>query len=161
MNKILQTTSAMQATIISDTSCLILLDKIQDLELLKVLFGQIVTTPIVAEEYGNLLPDWIIIQEPENKKNQLILEASLDKGEASAIALAMEHADCLLIIDELKGRKLARQLRLNITGTLGIIVEAKVSGHITSVRPLLDKIKQTNFRLSEQLEIAVLKSAGE
>jgi predicted nucleic acid-binding protein len=151
----------MQATIISDTSCLILLDKIQELELLKVLFGHIVTTPIVAEEFGNILPDWIIIQEPVNKKNQLILETSLDKGEASAIALAMEHADCLLIIDELKGRKLAKQLGLNMTGTLGIIVEAKVSGHITSVRPLLNKIKQTNFRLSEQLEIALLKSAGE
>ncbi|WP_121352424.1 DUF3368 domain-containing protein [Flavisolibacter nicotianae] len=151
----------MQATIISDTSCLILLDKIQELVLLKILFGQVLTTPIVAEEYGGILPDWIRIEEPQDKKNQKILETSLDKGEASAIALAMEQADCLLIIDELKGRRLAKQLGLKITGTLGILVEAKLSGHITSVRPMLNKIKQTNFRLSEQLESAVLKNAGE
>lgn len=151
----------MQATIISDTSCLILLDKIQELELLKALFGQVLTTSSVAEEFGGPLPEWIIIQQPKDKKNQQILEASLDKGEASAIALAMEQADCLLIIDELKGRKLAKLLGLNITGTLGIVVQAKISGHIASVRPYLDKIKQTNFRLSEQLELAVLKSAGE
>lgn len=86
---------------------------------------------------------------------------SLDKGEASAIALAMEEAECLLIIDELKGCKIAKQLGLAITGTLGLIIEAKSSGYIALVRPLLDKIKQTNFRLSEQLENIILKQVGE
>lgn len=42
----------MQAVIISDTSCLILLDKIQELDLLKKLYGQIITTQTVAEEFG-------------------------------------------------------------------------------------------------------------
>ncbi|MDF3079005.1 MAG: hypothetical protein K0S09_2894 [Sphingobacteriaceae bacterium] len=106
----------MQPTIISDTSCLILLDKIEQLDLLRKLFGEVVTTKIVATEFGEVLPEWIQIQDPDNKRNQLVLETSLDKGEASAIALAMEKEDCLLIIDELKGRKLARQLGLNITG---------------------------------------------
>jgi predicted nucleic acid-binding protein len=151
----------MQPTIISDTSCLILLDKIEQLDLLKKLFGAVVTTSTVAAEFGEVLPEWIHIQDPSDKRNQLILETSLDKGEASAIALAMEKADCLLIIDELKGRKLARQLGLNITGTLGLIAEAKIKGHITSIRPLLEKIKQTNFRLSESLENALLKLVGE
>lgn len=154
-------TSATQAIIISDTSCLILLDKIEELELLKRLFGYIITTQTVAEEFGGKLPEWIIIQNPKDKSNQLILETSLDKGEASAIALAMEQADCLLIMDELKGRKLAKQLGLAVTGTLGLIAEAKLRGHITSVRPLLNKIIRTNFRLSKQLEIAILKKVGE
>lgn len=151
----------MQAVIISDTSCLILLDKIQELDLLKDLYGQIVTTQIVAEEFGGQLPEWIIIKNPKDRNNQLVLEISLDIGEASAIALAIEQGDCLLIIDELKGRKIAKQLGLAITGTLGVIVEAKKSGHIALVRPLLDKIRQTNFRLSEQLENIVLKQVGE
>ena len=119
------------------------------------------TTSIVAAEFGEGLPEWIYIQDPNNKQHQLILETSLDKGEASAIALAMEKADCLLIIDELKGRKLARQLGLNITGTLGVIADAKIREHITSVKPLLQRIRQTNFRLSESLEKAILRQVGE
>lgn len=151
----------MQATIISDTSCLILLDKIEELDLLKNLFEQVITTQTVADEFGAPLPGWILIEDPKDSKNVRILEASLDKGEASAIALALEQKECLLIIDDLRGRKLARQLGLQITGTLGLIAEAKISGHIPSVRPLLNKIKQTNFRLSEQLEAAILRHAGE
>ncbi len=151
----------MPVTIISDTSCLILLDKIGELDLLQKLFGEVITTQFVADEFGGPLPEWILIQNPHDKKNQLILETSLDKGEASAIALAIEHEKCLLIIDELKGRKMAKQLGLTITGTLGLIVEAKNSGHIPSVRAMLDKIKQTNFHLSEQLQNAILRKARE
>ena len=77
----------MQVTIVSDTSCLILLDKIGELHLLLKLFGQVVITQIVEAEYGNKLPDWIIVQNPADRNNQLVLEATLDKGEASSIAL--------------------------------------------------------------------------
>lgn len=151
----------MQATIISDTSCLILLDKIGELHLLKSLFGKIITTEMVANEFGDQLPEWIIIKNPTDLKNIILLEASLDKGEASAIALALEQEDCLLIIDELKGRRLAVQLGLTITGTLGIIAEAKRARHISSIKPMLKKIKATNFRISEQLEKALLEQAEE
>jgi len=111
----------MQATIISDTSCLILLDKIGELSLLQKLFGQVITTQMVADEFRKHAPDWISIQNPSDINNQWILEAVLDKGEASALALALQHKDSLLIIDELRGRKLAKQLGLNITGTLGVL----------------------------------------
>jgi predicted nucleic acid-binding protein len=151
----------MQGVIISDTSCLILLDKIQELDLLRRLFGQILTTQIVAEEFGGKLPEWVLIRNPKDKTNQSVLEISLDAGEASAIALAMEQEDCLVIIDELKGRKIAKRLGLAITGTLGVIIQAKRSGHVALVRPLLARIKQTDFRLNEQLEDSILKQAGE
>lgn len=107
------------------------------------------------------MPNWIIIQNPKDRKNQRLLEVTLDKGEASAIALALEQSNCRLIIDELRGRKLAKQLGLTITGTLGVLAEAKISGLIPLVRPLIDKIKQTDFRLSKQLEIEILKLIGE
>lgn len=151
----------MQATIISDTSCLILLDKIGELHLLQKLFGEVVTTQIVADEFGGYLPSWVRIQNPEEKSSQLILEATLDPGEASAIALALEMENCLLIIDESKGRKLARHLGLTITGTLGVLVQAKRNGYLSALKPLLDKVKQTDFRLSERLIEETLKEAGE
>jgi len=151
----------MQRTIISDTSCLNLLDKIGELELLKRLFGTIIITKTISEEFNQDLPDWFEIQSPTNKTYQKILEASLDKGEASAIALAIEQADCLLIIDDLKGRNFAEQLGLKVTGTLGVLVDAKLSGFLKSVKPSLEKIKNTNFRLTDDLERKALAKAGE
>lgn len=151
----------MQATIISDTSCLILLDKIGELKLLQQLFGEVVTTQIVADEFGKHLPNWIRVQNPNDITSQLVLEAAVDKGEASAIALALEMADCLLIIDELRGRKLARRLGLTITGTLGVLVQAKQNGYISMLKPLLDKVQQADFRLSEHLVQETLKEVGE
>jgi predicted nucleic acid-binding protein len=151
----------MPKTIISDASCLILLDKIAQLELLHRLFGTIITTSEIAMEFGQPLPEWVQIKVPADKNYQNIIENSLDKGEASAIALAVEFEDCLLIIDDLKGRKFAQQLGLTITGTMGVIVDAKLSGFIESVRPLLEQIRETNFRLSERIEQIILKNAGE
>lgn len=151
----------MPATIVSDTSCLILLDKIGELQLLQKLFGEVITTQIVADEFGKQLPDWLSIQNPTNSKNQLVLEVTLDKGEASSIALALEKEECLLIIDEHKGRKLAKRFGLTITGTLGVLAQAKQQGHITLVKPFLDRIKKTDFRLSEQLIQETLKQVGE
>ena len=118
----------MHKTIISDTSCLILLDKIGELDILNKLFGTIITTSEVAEEFGQTLPAWIELRQPTDKNYQSIIEATVDKGEASAIALAIELDDCLLIIDDLKGRKFAHQLGLTIIGTIGVIVDAKLAG---------------------------------
>jgi predicted nucleic acid-binding protein len=151
----------MRNTIISDTSCLILLDKIDSLEVLHQLFGIITTTEEVADEFGKPLPLWFEIKEPTDKSYQKIIENTVDKGEASAIALAVELDNCLLIIDDLKGRKLAHELGLTVTGTLGILLEAKLTGIFPSIKPVLQKIKQTNFRLSEQLEQQILLRAGE
>lgn len=151
----------MQKAIISDTSCLILLEKIGELELLSKLFGVIFTTQEVSHEFGLPLPSWIEIKSPTDKKYQSIIEASVDKGEASAIALAVEYDDCLLIMDDLKGRKFATQLGIKITGTFGIIVDAKLTGIIPSVKPIIAKIKETNFRISDKIEAIVLVKAKE
>jgi predicted nucleic acid-binding protein len=80
----------MHKAIISDTSCLILLDKIGEFAILNKLFGTIITTAEVASEFGQPLPSWIEIRQPSDKNYQAIIEASVDKGEASAIALAIE-----------------------------------------------------------------------
>jgi predicted nucleic acid-binding protein len=151
----------MQKAIISDTSCLILLTNIQELDLLHKLFGNIITTNEVADEYGLPLPSWIEIKHPKDKHYQTIIEASVDKGEASAIALAVEYEQCLLILDDLKGRKFANELGLSFIGTLGVIIDAKLAGYVKSIKPILAKIKATNFRISDGLEQIILTKAGE
>ncbi|MBN8860593.1 MAG: DUF3368 domain-containing protein [Sphingobacteriales bacterium] len=90
-----------------------------------------------------------------------MIESLIDKGEASAIALALESDNSLLIIDDRKGRKFTRQLSLSIIGTIGIIVDAKLTGIIPSVKPVLAKIKTTNFRITEALELLIIQKAGE
>lgn len=147
--------------IISDTSCLILLFKIDELDLLKKLAEKVFITPIIKKEFGQSLPEWIIIKSPSDKHIQEILEMDLDAGEASAIALAVENNNSLLIIDELKGRKIANHLNLKYAGTFGLILKAKQIGILSSVRPVLDKIRQTNFRFSESLFEIILEQAQE
>lgn len=151
----------MPDTIISDSSCLIVFDKMNELNILNELYGKIFTTTEVAAEYGKALPDWIEIKEVKNKNNIIELENIVDKGEASAIALAVEVKDCVIIIDDLKARNLAKRIGLNITGTLGIILKAKQKGIITSVKPMIFKLRKTNFRLTKNLENNILFESGE
>ena len=80
----------MPKTIISDTSCFIVLTNIGELDLLYKIYNHIITTPEVAMEYGQSLPGWIEINAVTNKDLQSALELQVDKGEASVIALAME-----------------------------------------------------------------------
>lgn len=85
----------------------------------------------------------------------------IDKGESSAIALALEIPNCVVILDDYKARKIAEHLGVNFTGTIGVIVKAKLKGIIPSIKPILEKIKQSNFRLSAEIELQALKEANE
>ncbi len=151
----------MHKIIISDTSCFIILSKIGELDILNQLYDQIITTLDIAEEFGETLPNWITIEKVSDKYSQRILEMQIDKGEASAIALALEVPNCTLILDDFKARKIAQNLGLNFTGTIGIIIKAKLNRKIPSIKPYLEKIKETNFRLSAEIELQALKEAGE
>ena len=151
----------MQRIIVSDTSCLILLHKIGLITLLKSLFGKITITSTISKEFENKLPDFISIEDPKDKMYQRILEGFLDPGEASAIALALEKEDCLLIMDESKGRREAQLLKLNVTGTIGILITAKEKGIIESISNVIDKINQTDFRISEALILEAKRRCDE
>ncbi len=139
----------MHRIIISDTSTLILFHKIGELDLLRKVYGELLVTPEISNEFGNKLPDWIKIQPVTDKKYQNFIESQVDLGEASAIALAKEFDETLLLLDDLKARKLATRLNLKITGTLGIIHKAKQISVIKKVKPLIDKLLETDFRISD------------
>lgn len=141
----------MPKVIISDTSTLVLFESINQIELLNKVYGNILTTPEVAKEFGEPLPTWIIIKQASDIKYQRFLETLVDAGEASAIALATEYDDVLLILDDLKARKLATQLEFKITGALGVINKAKQMAIIPLVKPLIEELLKTNFRISEKI----------
>ena len=151
----------MHKTIISDTSCFIILSKIEELDLLKKLYGQITTTSEIAEEFGEELPAWVIIETVSDKNRQRILELQIDRGEWSAIALALETPGSTLILDDIKARKIAQHLGILFTGTIGVIIKAKLNGIIPSIKPYLEKIKNTNFRISTDIELQALIEAKE
>ena len=159
--QIYQATLKMHKTIISDTSCFIILSKINELDLLKKVYGQIFTTPDIVEEFDEMLPEWVIVENVSDKSKQRILELQIDRGESSAIALALEMPKSTLILDDFKARKLAQQLGIPFTGTIGVIIKAKLNGIIPSIKPYLEKIKETNFRISAEIELQALKEAQE
>ncbi len=150
-----------EVAVITDTSCLIALSNIDSLDLLKSLYSAIIITPEIEEEFGYKLPEWIIVQSVRNKKYQFILENTLDKGESSAIALALELGDVLLILDDLKGRKEALKLGFRITGTLGVLFKAKQLGLIDSMKLYIGKLKAIGFRIAEDIEFDLLKRSNE
>lgn len=92
----------MPRVVIPDTSALILFQKIDEFNLLKEIYRELITTPEVAEEFGEALPSWLKVKEVFDKKYQKFIETQVDYGEASAIALATEHEDVLLVLDDLK-----------------------------------------------------------
>ncbi|MEO6852061.1 MAG: DUF3368 domain-containing protein, partial [Mucilaginibacter sp.] len=137
--------------VITDTSCLIILEKIALLGILHQLFAVVLTTPEIAEEYGLSLPGWIIIMTVKDKSFQQKLLSSVDPGEASAIALAHEIENKYLITDDLKARKLSLKLGLAVIGSLGVLLRAKEAGHIGFIKPYIELMKQTDFRVSDDL----------
>jgi predicted nucleic acid-binding protein len=151
----------MSKIIISDTSCLIILDKIQRLDLLEKLFNTVIITAEISEEFGGALPNWVITKRVSNESMTLALSEQVDLGEASAIALALEFPNHLIIIDDNKGRKLAERLKINYTGTMGVLVKAKKEGFIPLLKPVLEQIEETDFRLSEHLKNILLKAVNE
>ena len=143
--------------IISNTSCLIVLDNIGKLELLKELYGKVLITEEVAKEFGNNAPDWIEVRKVNDNKYINLLKNFIDPGEASTIALAVENDDIVIILDDLKARKIAQKLNLKITGTIGVLIKARKRNIITSAREVLEQLKNKGFRISDEIENEFLK----
>ncbi|GET43103.1 DUF3368 domain-containing protein [Microseira wollei] len=160
-------------TVVSNTSPITSLAGVGQLNLLQQLYGSIIIPPAVYTEMvgaGSLVPGaievqtlpWIQTREVVNQELVTELLEELNLGEAQAIVLALELKAELLLLDELPGRTIASQYGLNITGVLGILLEAKRNGSIPAVKPLMDRlIEQVAFRVSSRLYAEVLQSAGE
>jgi len=151
----------MSRVIIADASCLIALDRIGELRILKALYSEIVTTIEVQKEFGKEFPEWISIEAAKNTLKRKELEQILDAGEATCIALAIENPHSLLIIDEKKGRKVASNNRLEIIGTLGVLLLAKKKSIIPSVKDKINFLAQHKFRFNQAVVTKLLTEGGE
>lgn len=151
----------MHEVIIADTSCLITLANIGQLALLRQVYGKVFITKEIAEEFGPGLPKWLVVRTVRDDLKVRLLTLQVDTGEASALSLAIEIPGSTVILDDHKARKLASRLGVKYTGTIGVIVKAKVLGHLPSIRPVLARIKEVGFRISPELEAAALELAGE
>lgn len=157
--------------IICNTSPFQYLHQINQLQILPALAGQLIVPPAVMQELligrsvGIDLPDlsqepWVVVQSPAGQ-SALPLIADLGAGESEVLMLALEIPDARVILDDMLARRIAESLNIPLTGTLGLLLDAKRIGLIVQVRPLLDQLQALRFRLSPVTYRAVLKLAGE
>jgi hypothetical protein len=105
---------------------------------------------------------WIKIAVPQASNLLSILLASLHKGEAEAIALATQLNADIVIIDEQEARRTATQAGLSVTGVLGVLIRAKLAGHISAIKPEIRVLRdRARFFIAPALEARVLSSVGE
>jgi uncharacterized protein len=159
--------------IVSNTSPLSSLAKVDKLSLLENIYGQVNIPQAVYDELTDIRAgekvnnaiinaNWIEIQSVTNKQLVKKLEFNLDQGEAEAIILAVELNANQLLIDERLGRQEAKKLGLSLIGVLGMLLIAKKRGLISNVKSVMDDlITQTTFRVGEQLYYRILKEANE
>lgn len=156
--------------VISDTSVITNLIQINRLELLPAIFEKIIIEQIVFDELIHIPSQKLVLKdEPwlhiERLQNTLFFQQFaqiLDAGEAASIALALEKGADLLIIDERKGRQVALDHGIKITGLLGILLLAKSKGILQSVDFVLDELTSiAGFYVHANLRLEILKQAGE
>jgi uncharacterized protein len=147
---------------VSDTSPFIALNSIGRLGLLPQLFDTITIPAAVAAELKSvLLPAWVrVVSTPETAIPH-VQAPGLGRGEMEAIQLALHLRPDRLLLDDGEGRREAQRLGLRVTGVLGLLLAAKRIGFLPAVRPEVDTLRTSGFRVSEGLYKELLASCGE
>jgi predicted nucleic acid-binding protein len=158
--------------VVCNSGPLIALGGIDRLGLLQDLFGVVRIPEEVATEWRQggkestgidalLRATWIEIEALPYAPDPLLVSL-LDLGEARAIELAMRHRPCVLLMDESRGRRVARDIYgLQVVGTGRILIEAKRAGLLAAVRPSLEAIRENGYWFSDQIVDEILKQASE
>jgi len=143
------------------------------LSLIEQLYGSVNVPEAVAHELFAALPEqfsaqaikkltWLTVQSVKNRQLTESLLLDLDAGEAEAIALSTEMKAGLLLLDERRGRSIAQRFGLKFNGVIGMLIDAKQSGHVPVVKPILDDlIAKAGFWVDNRLYARVLQEAGE
>jgi len=159
--------------VVSDTSAVLNLARIGRLELLRLLYQQVLIPSAVSLELSdsrNDLPPavdlasmpWLIIASATDRNRVQELREELDAGEAEAIVLAIERRADILLVDERRARKTATAAGLAVTGLIGVVARAKRDGLIDLAKPVLDELIQTaRFWIGPDLYREVLQKLGE
>ena len=156
---------------VSNTSPLLYLHRIEALNWLPELFGQVWTPGAVILEleagrqkgYDVPVPDsypWLHVVEPTSMPSAW-LALDLGAGELAAMALALEHPEKVVLLDDTLARRIAQAAGLQVWGTLKILLEAKSQGLTEAIRPWVDRLGHAGMWLSEDIRQRVLALANE
>ena len=156
---------------ISNTSPLLYLNLIDRLTLLPQLYTEVLIPPAVEAELkagaerAVRVPSvreipWLRVQ-PLASELLIPLVMDLGRGEAEVIALGLEYADSRLILDDILARRIARSRKLQVTGTVGVIIKAKQEGLLPAVLPVLHILREAGLWLSDALIAEVGRQTGE
>jgi predicted nucleic acid-binding protein len=155
---------------VSNTSPLLYLHQLRQLELLEQLYGKIIVPAGVVTELaagkalGHDVPDvkavsWIeMVQVPS--ADLLLLATDLGNGEREAIALAQQR-NIRVLLDDALARRHADLMGVRVTGTLGVLLKAKRAGHLPSIAGLIEQLTALGFYLAPQTRDAALRLANE
>ena len=156
------------ANVVSDTGPLIALAQIDQFDLLRRIFVKIIIPSAVRAEIQDEISvaaltaaDWIVVQPTQDTLAAQLLREELDAGESAAIILAKELDADLVLIDERAATRKARSLGLRVIGTLGVLLLGKRAEHLSTLKPLLDNLRERDFRMSASLYDQVLRDANE
>jgi predicted nucleic acid-binding protein len=113
---------------------------------------------VLAEAFA---AEWITVKPVVDVHAVSSISRLVDAGEAEAIVLAEQETALFLLIDDARGRRIARERGIPVVGVAGVLLSAKSRGALAEVRPMLDALSQVGYRLSPRLVTAVLERAGE
>ncbi len=158
--------------VVVNTTPLIALSHVGQLEVLKDLYGEIIIPDAVYKELAvkeesiskkavdNAL-DWIHIGHIQNHMAKSMYKTQLHDGEVEVMILSKEIEADIVIIDDGNAKKHAKYLGLPVTGTLGILIKAKQEGYITELKPILYQMVKNGIYISNSLVDLCLKQVGE
>ncbi|NOX61759.1 MAG: DUF3368 domain-containing protein [Chloroflexi bacterium] len=157
--------------LICDTSPIQYLYQLGLLHVLPALATKVFVPPSVVEELrqgralGVPLPNvntlnWVTVQRPTSE-SATVLVTDLGPGETEVLMLGLELSNAVVVLDDALARRIATMLELPLTGTLGLLLDAKRAGLISSVAPFLNQLESLRFRLAHHTRVAVLELAGE
>lgn len=161
--------------VISDTTPIISLLKAGRLELLEKLYQTVIMPEAVYEELTNnddyeeerkvieRCP-FLAVEKVRNVESVYILRnvTGLDAGESESLILYGERKADLLLIDEHKGRNVAKKMSVEHIGTVGILMMAFDEGILTAeeIWETLKVMLACDIRLSRKLCNNVLHYIG-
>jgi len=117
-----------------------------------------------AEEVQGAVTDgWLVIQELQEPADARHVQQAflLGDGESEALALARQQPADVILLDEARAVRCAREIGLPVLRTVGLLLHAKAQGHLASVQPALDQLRMAGFRLSESVYQAARRHANE
>jgi hypothetical protein len=158
-------------TIVADSSPLIALALIGQLDLLQKLYSETIIPPAVWEEttiHGSGMPgadiisqiNWFRMENPEPSTLKP-LSILVDRGESEVISIALKCKGSTVLLDDSRARRVAERMNIKRIGTAGLLRRAKKAGLISRIRPYFELLHSKGIYMNQKLIDAILDDVGE